>query len=321
MAGKTNAVTVIILIIISIALLFFNSLFLFGSGLQRTVLNYDFYEEVLSETEFSESLVDGLTDEIYESIEEDGTGLDDEMPDEMEEEMLNTFVLTLEETFDSEWMDGVILEVINNSLGYIKGDDESLGYVDISDKKQDFENNLLSNIEESMGGVQPIANDEIQISDFMESNGFPDKIELDHLFGEGTDESSIDDGINTFQTIYSLMIITPFIVFSAFLVIFLLIGGVTRGLKWFSSAILVSSAVVALFLMILKLNITKISELLMEGSSFGGGLIQTSLDIFIGKAVFFPLVFIILSFIVLVGTIIFEKIKKGNGQEGVKQSS
>lgn len=277
----------ILLFFIGFVLFMSNYLFLIAAGFDRTFLDYDFYEEFVNEAEVGEELLGMFTGDIIDNIEQEEK-ISEKM---LEQEMDERLALVVEDTFDADWIEGVLLDTINSTLLWIKGSEDELELViELGDKREELMDNMVSEMEKDGITIPENLSEE-----FASGGDFADDIPNEINMGELLGVDELKSNLGFVQTLYSVFVFVPVVLFIFFIIIFVLISGWSEGLKWFSAVLFISSICSALTFVLLGLLAPYVP------------LGDTLFSIFIGRALMLPLVFMSMSFVVFIVIKIFEK--------------
>ena len=275
-----RTIKIILLLILGLMLFVFSYLFLLAAGFERTFLNYDFYEEIAEESEIGEELVELITGDMVEEMDQRNHG-----QDMSEQKMKENMISVVEETFDADWIESVFLETINSTLLWVKGSEDELELIiELDDRKEMLIDKMAEKIEDEIGHEPENFREEIE-------GGVPDEINVGELMGE----NEISSSFGFVQTLYKLFIFVPIILFLFFIVIFVLTSGWSDGLKWFFGVVFVSSICSALTFLLLGLLVPYIP------------FADTLYPVFLGRALLLPIIFILVSIVVFITVKIFEK--------------
>lgn len=280
----------VILVFVAIILFVFNYMFLLVGGFERSFLNYEFYEELVAEKDVGDELVGLMTDDLIEGFgqQQQQQEIDSRVSEEGLEERQRSII---EESFDGEWIEGVFLDTINTTLLWIKGSEDDLDLViDISDRKEILIENIIEEMEEDMGEMPDELKDDM-LEETQIAKSIPEEISLGQIF----DEEELRSYLDTAQTIYTMYLFVPPVIFILFIALFGLLSGWAPGLKWFSITIFISSVFSAL-------SFISISFLLP-----GIPLLESLFSVFIGKALTLPIIFILASTAVFIAVKIYER--------------
>lgn len=270
----------ILLFILGFVFFIFNYLFLVAAGFERTFLNYDFYEEIINESDMGEELVGLITGDMVEEIEQ--RNQERAMP---EQEMEESMTSVVEETFDGDWIESLFLDTINSTLLWVKGSEDELELIiELGDRKEKLVDNMVGEVEDEIGYEPENLREEIK-------SEIPDEIDVGDLIGD----NEISSSLGFVQTIYKLFIFVPIFFFLFFIVIFVLLSGWSGGLKWFFGLIFVSSICSALTFVLLGFLVPYIP------------FAETLYPVFLGRALLLPITFILVSIVVFITVKIFEK--------------
>jgi hypothetical protein len=230
-----NGIKIIILVVIFLLLIAVGGVFQAGQSAERTVLNSDYYPELLEETE----LVSYLHAAIHERLLQ-------EIADGVPEEMRSLFASALLAVFDQTWLEEQILIITDDLILYVRGEQPVLqAGVDLTEKKEELARNLeagLALVPDQflvLIGLDPRVIQEA-IQAMVSEMPLPDRLELDTLLSE---EGVTDDlaasllKVRQYRALYTYL---PYAAFIFFLVFSYLLAGPAGALKWFGSAALIS---------------------------------------------------------------------------------
>jgi len=240
-----KAFKIIVLVILSVVMFVVSTAFFVGQGVERTALNRSFYEGLVREkglaayvhSEIEKVISDDLVKQIEESL---GTG--EEMP-EFAKEVAVSLTQKVADIFDEQWLADNCLTAIDDVLAVVEGKQQELSAsIDMAEQKEELLQFKAQQITKTLNemGLE-IPQEEIgQIAEqFMAE--VPDKIYLSELIGEGIpDDVKITFGyIRIARWYFSFL---PYIFFTVFLALCLLLAGVFGGMKWFGANLLAPGA-------------------------------------------------------------------------------
>lgn len=223
---------ILLLIILSLFMVLFSILFMANLALERTVLNFDHYKNVTEEF--------NLFTQIHENVEAEL--IPEEVdPDEMQEEEKAMFDV-LREVFEPQWLQEQTLIVLEDVLTYTKGETEELtATIDFSDRKVILEEKIAETIVAQEG--LPLQEAQEAAEDIAKDIELPEDIVLSEMIPE--EAQGVLDIVILVRT-YSVVVSIAVLAF--LLILMLLLGGFTGGLKWFGTSMLIPGIVLLIAL-------------------------------------------------------------------------
>lgn len=268
-------------IILTLLFIALSILFIFTKGIENTLLETEFYEELLEATDISTALKENILIS-FEEIEPD-ENLKDIKKTREEVEM------TLERVFDREWLNGTALYLVGDLLAYIKGEREIItARVDISTQKRALEQ-ILEDDKEDDNILNEIP-DEIVLKDILEDNNFLSKIDV-------------------FRAYYDFYRIAIYSLLIALFLIIMVLAKPINGMKWNGFAMISAGLFVLLNLIIYK-KVLQTFALDMTDITTNIDNINEINNILVSR--FYPVIYFYLIFgiLLVLASIIIKKYKK-----------
>ncbi|GEM_PF-3953270 len=258
-------------IALSIFLLFIfvvlSSVFLFMRGADKTFLEESFYRIIFErievspivKEEISRSLLEDyeeLIEEVkVENEEEEENGNEEEGEEEEEElkedhlekdDIEEAIQTALDRTLEEEWVKENFFLALSDILAFVKGEEEELTVViALEDKKRIFQYNFERELERRLP-------ENVEIKDDM-AEEIPDEIVLSNIMEEAEGAEEMENALLFFRTLYGYYEAYSYHALIGISALLILLLGVTGGLKWIGSGMLVSGALV-FFSMLLGKN-------------------------------------------------------------------
>lgn len=266
-------------IIFTLLFVFLSIFFLYTKGVDNTFFKIDFYEELMSSTDVSNLLIDG----ILSSFEE---------PEDSQEirRSKEEVRIILEESFTKEWLDAAFLYLVGDVLAYTRGDkDDVTAVLDITHQKQALEQVLESDDDDDDGSFFTEIPDEIILKNILEDNHLLSKIDI-------------------FRAYYDFYKIAIFSALIALFSIVMVLAKPLNGMKWNGLAMTSSSLFVILSLLISK-NIIQQLAVNFSNMSLDVDNISKLSNIFFSR--FYPsaYLFLAIGILLFMASIIIEKKK------------
>ncbi len=228
-----NGIKTILLIIIFLLLIPVGWAFQAGLTAEHTVLNSDYYHDLLNQTDITGDFHGMLEDRLFRDIS-----------DQLPENLANVVKAVMITVFDEEWLGEQILIIIDDLLLYIKGEQPSVqAVIDLREKKRKLADTLERSIAVLpdqllyMMGFDPQAleNSVMMIVDEMP---LPDQVYVEELLAaEGTYPNVLTSlaKIRQFRILYAYLAPAALILL---LLLNYLLAGAARAFKWFGAAVI-----------------------------------------------------------------------------------
>ncbi len=268
-------------IIFTLLFVFLSVFFIFSKGVENTVLETTFYEELLETTDISNLLLTNFL-----------TGVDQEIDNEEETEEMKAEVETIfKSVISREWLNGTILYLIDDVLGYAKGEKEDItAQVNIKEQKDTLEQILEEGDEESILDEIP---DEIILKSVLEDNNVLSKLDI----------------FRAYYNFYKISIITSLI---ALLLIIIVLAKPISAMKWIGYA-MTSSALFVFFALMTFENVIKNFAVNLNGMLSGINIYEV-VDIAISRFHPFIYFYFILGMLLILVNFILKKYKEKQKQ-------
>ena len=249
------------LILIFFVTIFSGWLYFLGMGVNRTALNLSYYQEALEMVGLS-----SLYDNMPEFMEERDHGEEtsekefaeyqenemEEFPEEPPEELFEIIQESLAEAFHEEWLKKQMLFAVEDSLAYIKGEQDDLtAVIGLKERKEIYRTALLNGMDEyfvcqSEEGDYKDENEEPEGIAFLEADSIEE--EIDGMLAEMdipdelvlSELSGVNEAVTYTRNFYTYFSFVPYIVFVLLFGFFCLLSSGLKGAKWFGTAAMVS---------------------------------------------------------------------------------
>ncbi len=282
-----------ILIILSLFLLILIPLSILYWSIERTVLNNEFYKEVVVEFDIFENIYTTLEKTIFEQVDE-------------ENELLNKGIMY---AIDKEWMEKEFLNIVDNLLNYIKGESKEMNLViNIEDRKEMLEEYLIKELEKSeftsneFEELKP----EVISKEMLNSIEIPDEFNI----GENIESEEMNVFVKTFQFVRDIFPIVSYITLGLILILMCLLAGIPGGFKWYGINILISSITIFIALITFKLTLSMSFIDTLIDIPLDTGVIMGLANFILDKFILIPVIYISIGFVFLITGIIWSKKKK-----------
>lgn len=295
------------LILLSILFAIFSIIFFLERGLGRTVLNFDFYEQAVTEVSLARVLRETLSDQILS-----------ELPDEVPDSMREGLIFGIQETLDEEWVEGTALGALDELLAWVKGESEEMVInIDLSERKDVLQEGVISYLETLPPTEVPpeilasIRRDGLEGFD----EEIPDTITITHR----ELPAEVFEIRDQFQTYYRLSLFLPYLLIGLFLLIYILIGGVTGGLKWASATMIVSGTVGLISIRAIVPNLVRTNLRQVDLGALDIGIIEQIMEVFLQRVGLVPLIYVIIGLVIMMSLILFERLNPKNNPAEVQE--
>ncbi len=231
-----RALKVLALLVVFVLTVPAMTMFIAGQMVNMTLLNEDFYRELLQEQQLARQLhlaVGQLADTLPEGLDPDDAEL-----------MSDALSAALDESFIDESLTTMTRDVV----AYLRGDQPGLtAVIDLEGPLARFE----ASFDRGLAQLPPERLQELTgpDGDIPELSGayviaeldLPRQLVLAELFADFTDEFAAD--VDRYQYYQGLMSFVPYVFFALMLALFVLLAGVGGGFKWFGWAALLGGTV------------------------------------------------------------------------------
>lgn len=204
-------------------------------GAERTVLNLDYYQGLTEETEISSRIHESLKEILVREMKK-------ELPEEMKEKSF--FIIgSLEEVFDEEWLQDQFLLVAEDFLYLVEGEQEELkAVIDLRGEKEQLKILLREGFQEVLREEEiPLSHEIVDsvIEETVRGTNIPDQIYLNQLVEEEM-VVRLKEASSYVQFFRNYFFISSFVLFVLLSLSFLVLSGISGGLKWIGWSALVS---------------------------------------------------------------------------------
>ncbi|MCF8011034.1 MAG: hypothetical protein K9L17_01030 [Clostridiales bacterium] len=215
-------------------------IYLAGMGVERTVINSPYYHGLINEVNVVKHLHEGFQSNMKQTILEQIPSEQFEYAEDKGKGFSEIIVNSLGEAYHVEWMEKQVLKVVNDILAVVKGNQENLtAVINLETGKERFKNELSNRLENAnYDGKEPVP--EVIKSDaykITEEIDIPDQINLAELTAGSSMSETIITKIQTYRSYFQYL---PYMFFALVLGLICLLIGISKGLKWFGSAALIS---------------------------------------------------------------------------------
>ncbi|MDZ7611734.1 MAG: hypothetical protein U5L10_03140 [Candidatus Moranbacteria bacterium] len=231
------------------------SVFILAKSLDKTVLEKDFYEDIMQET----NIVELLTRQVYSAIESRSGSAS---PEQMQKAKI--IQDAVRRAITEEWAEKNLLIAIEDFLAYLKGEQEELtAVISLEGRKTIIKENIREELKNQMnnqadsGAISPSARSQAQGQVDRELdkmlNQIPDKIALADLINQSPESEQIKDNISQFQNVYSYFNAVSYTTLIILALLMFIPAGIAGGLKWTGSGMLLSGAIASIVSLALSL--------------------------------------------------------------------
>gem|GEM_PF-5222073 len=204
-----------------------------GVGVDRTLLNIDYYENIVEEYNIFENLHQNLRDEFLVETQES--------PVDKETKLVNE---ALVKTFSPEWIEEQSLIILEDVILYVKGDKEEIDTkINLSEKEDKYKEALIQGfsdldyINNDIEGLNPeaLASEILAEMDFMQE---------DIYIGEVVEEEApeIMEFLDSAKMIRGYFPIIAYVTMGIVLVIMCLLATLPGGFNWYGASMLIAGA-------------------------------------------------------------------------------
>ena len=230
-----------------------SGIFILTQGVQKTLLQPSFYENVVEETETAPILMDSLV----KGVENQAPSGSENLSAEQQQKIQDTVKQSLSEALDEEWADKTAIKIIKDVLAYLKGEQDGLtAVIDLKERKNIIRNNLEQTVEEELKNeipeqyqerMTPQMKDRIQsqkdaITGDMLSN-IPDKISLAESLEKHPESEQIKSSVASFQKVYNYLNPVLYVILGILIILMLALAGILSGLKWIGSGMIAAGVI------------------------------------------------------------------------------
>jgi len=300
------------LIIITILLSTVGLLFFWGSGLNNTVLNQDYYHEVFQETDLISNLHEGLEGNLAEMIVADDDE-DDDMPEEMEE-VFQDILSVLLNVYDDEWFADKLIDAVDDLFAFVNQEKTELVIeIDLTERKDQFVNELNQYFQDYSD--EELADMEIEreeISDFVdeivEDMEFLNEPILIDLADEEMEElNEALQEVNSYRTLFFVISIA----FIALLIgLVFLILKLTKGLTFLGIVFSIISLLFIFKMLVISFVLAPLIAEEIEVDFILKEDIQTFIDVTVKNFLIAPIVILIIGIAMIVTAVVLKKKNK-----------
>ncbi len=224
---------IFLLVILAIFFIFFSFVYMLGVGVDRTLLNIDYYENIVEEYNIFENLHQNLRDEFLVETQES--------PVDKETKLVNE---ALVKTFSPEWIEEQSLIILEDVILYVKGDKEEIDTkINLSEKEDKYKEALIQGfsdldyINNDIEGLNPeaLASEILAEMDFMQE---------DIYIGEVVEEEApeIMEFLDSAKMIRGYFPIIAYVTMGIVLVIMCLLATLPGGFNWYGASMLIAGA-------------------------------------------------------------------------------
>ena len=243
-----------LLILLSAMFLTFSFMYISILGIERTLLNQDYYEGLVYEVD------------VFADVHENLIGIFPEQTETADSNEFETLVTeTLIDTISKNWLEEQFLNITKDLLGYIKGDNEDItASIDLKPQKKLLVDNLIEELQntDKVHDELPELQPEVIASDITEESDLPDEIYLNEVLEEPL--TAIEAEIDTVRTARDYFHIGSYVFFGIMLLLMCLLAGISSGLKCYGINMIVPGVAYAgsffLFKNIIDISTFNISE-------------------------------------------------------------
>jgi len=299
------------LVIITILLSTVGLLFFWGSGLNNTVLNQDYYQKVFQETDLISNLHQGLEENLSEMMVPDDE--DDDMPEEMEE-ILDDILGTLLNVYDAEWFADKLTNAVDDLFAFINQEKTELVIeIDLTERKdqfvdelnqyfQDYSDEELADMEIERAEISEFVDEIVEDMEFLN-----EPIVIDLADEEMEELNEVLQEVNSYRTLFFVISIA----FIALLIgLVFLILKLTKGLTFLG---IVFSIISLLFIFKMLAISFVVAPLIAEEIEVDFILqedIQTLIDVTVKNFLIAPIVILVIGIAMIVTAIVLKKKNK-----------
>jgi hypothetical protein len=168
---------------------------------------------------------------------------------ELDAETYKGLLAAAKTVYSEEWTEQQFSLLLNNFLGYIKGDYNVLNLsIDFTEKNSQFINELVNNIDLQLLGINIVSDDyKLYMAEYLnKSSGIPDYVDL--TYNNVFNRSQMLQYINWIRTYYPYTVTLPYLFFGVFFIIMLIIFKPARTLKNTGYALVASGMALIIFI-------------------------------------------------------------------------
>lgn len=322
-----------ILLLIILILIVINGFFYMAwIGLERTIFNFDYYNEIIRDTNIiplaHEQLHEKLPLRLIENLPADSTSESNGITattflelDETEREIflmqINILADTITQTFNPAWYEEQTLAVIAEILAQPAENQSYIITVDMKEKLLELRQELLIVLfEESLSSAAfPIDNIELLADDLIAIADIPQQFSLSDSLSEIGITAETTELLSALSNFRSSMIYWPYIILILLILFSILVAGPSAGLKWAGIAALIFSLSAYICLQFAKafisVTVPGITEIVIAGQiTISPVLINTLADLTISRLYDIPLISAAAGLLILTGGIFLDRIMK-----------
>ena len=254
-----KGIKLFLLIIFLLLLIPVGWVFQAGLTAEHTVLNRDYYHDLLEETDLTAYFQELLHDRLFEDISE-------QIPESLAIVLADALMIV----FDENWLEEQILLITDDLLLYVKGDQPSVqAVIDLREKKEEVRYNLetaLTLLPDQL--LTMLGFDPQEIGDFTEmvvdEMPLPDQIAVKELLSEEGEKGDLMTSLIRVRQYRSLYTYLTYAALVLLLLFNYLLAGVARASKWIGAAVIASGIsffmILQIVLMILLAPLTAALE-------------------------------------------------------------
>lgn len=287
-----------------------------GMGIERTVLNINYYHNLNNEVQLSSHIHQGLQEVMPEMMLE---GMHEEANEEISKEMvaetkerLSIIVQGFAQVFDEKWLEEQLLIVINDVLALIKGEQEEIAAViSISEGKEQLGPHLVQYLEKIPPEQLKQMEMQPEMVKYMVEDIFveiPDEIVLGEVIEAQGMTQEANEAISKVQLFKSGFNFVPYILFALIIAGLYLIVGFPRVLTWFGTLAIISAVIFVTGVMLFRnVVVEQVTFHSIESPISTDALINT-INYTVNNIYAIPLSTVIIGIILIFGGLLITKI-------------
>jgi len=303
-----KGIKLFLLIIFFLLLIPVGWVFQAGLTAELTVLNSDYYHDLLEETDLTAYFQELLHDRLFEDISE-------QIPESLAIVVADALMIV----FDEDWLEEQILLMTDDLLLYVKGDQPSVqAVIDLREKKEEVRYNLETALTllpdqlltmlgfdpQEIGGFTEMVVDEMLL---------PDQIAVKKLLSEEGEKGDLMTSLIRVRQYRSLYTYLTYAALILLLLFNYLLAGVARASKWIGAAVIASGISFFMILqLVLMILLAPLAAALEAGGLLRPEIVISVVEFSAARTAVIPIYFSLAGLAVLLFGILAGKlVKKG----------
>ncbi len=308
-----DVLKVFLLVLLSLLLIIGGWLYLAAMGTETTLLDTDYYRNILHETELTSIIyseieyilpellfADKAADEDYDHEDEEG----------LMQDRMGIILRAFTTAYDSLWLEEQLLTIIDDVLAMIKGEKPGLtASIDLENRREQFLNEITAELDKLPAETREILDitDE-DIALMWDELGLPAQLMVGDLIEGNIPNEELQRAISIQRLSRFIFFYLSYALFAVFLLFFFLLAGVSGGFKWFGASVLFFSSTFLVGLQVLRLLLTEVAiASIPDYISFPTGMFQTAINYTITRISIVPLICLAIGLVFLIIGMITKK--------------